>query len=122
MIYRLAHPLVITVVRYTDKIMRDIVKNYIALSVLIVVANKLKHYLIIGGKLRDDNHTKSLITIMQGNNINEIVMTITGLFHLICSQFTNDNYILEGSDKVMRIINKICETNVSYIEIKEVTI
>ncbi len=51
---------------------------------------------------------------MQGNNINEIV--ITGLFHLICSQFSNDNYMLEGSDKVMRIVNKISDTNISYIE------
>ncbi|MDN5846997.1 MAG: hypothetical protein L0H53_12070, partial [Candidatus Nitrosocosmicus sp.] len=57
----------------------------------------MKHYLIIGGKLEDEDNTKSLITIMQGNNINEIVVIITRLFNLICSQFSNDNYMLEGS-------------------------
>ena len=82
----------------------------------------MKHYLIIGGKLRDDKHTKSLITIMQGNNINEIIVIITSLFHLICSQTSNDNYVLEGTDKVMRIVNKISEDDISYVEIKEVAI
>lgn len=82
----------------------------------------MKHFLIIGGKLEGDMHNKSLITIMQGNNINEIVVIITGLFHLICSQFSVDNYILEGSDRIMRIINKMGNNNISYIEIKEVTI
>ncbi|HET6589702.1 MAG TPA: hypothetical protein VFG45_06020 [Candidatus Nitrosocosmicus sp.] len=60
--------------------------------------------------------------IMHGNNINEIVITITDLLHLICSQFTNDNYMLEGGDRVMRIINKISGDDISYVEIKEVTI
>lgn len=59
---------------------------------------------------------------MQGNNINEIIVIITSLFHLICSQFSNDNYVLEGTDKVMRIVNKISEDDVSYVEIKEVAI
>ncbi|MDF0681612.1 MAG: hypothetical protein P0116_11675 [Candidatus Nitrosocosmicus sp.] len=82
----------------------------------------MKHYLIIGGKLQDDIHDKSLITIMHGSNINEIVVIITRLFHLISSSFSNDNYKLEGGEKVMRIINKIGDNNISYIEIKEVTI
>jgi hypothetical protein len=40
---------------------------------------------------------------------------------LVCSPFTNDNYLLEGGDKVMRIINKISDDDVSYVEIKEIT-
>jgi len=82
----------------------------------------MRHYLIIGGRILDDKHDKSLITTMQGNNINEIVSIITGLSQLICSQFSDDNYVLEGSDRIMRIINKVSDTNISYIEIKEITI
>lgn len=83
----------------------------------------MKHYLIIGGKLQDeDKHNKSIIPIMRENNINEMIVIITGLFRLVCSQFSNDNYALEGGDKVVRIVNKISDTSISYIEIKEVTI
>ncbi len=57
---------------------------------------------------------------MQGNNINEIGVIITRLFNLISSQFSN--YELEGNERIIRIINKISESNISYIEIKEVTI
>lgn len=49
----------------------------------------MKHYLIIGGKLEDKVNTKSLITLMQGSNINEIIAIITRMFNLICSQFSN---------------------------------
>ncbi|HET6589685.1 MAG TPA: hypothetical protein VFG45_05930 [Candidatus Nitrosocosmicus sp.] len=82
----------------------------------------MRHYFIIEGRLRGDKHTKSLITILQGNNINEIVVIITRLLHLICSPYSNDSYQLEGSDRIMRIINKLSENNISYIEIKEVTL
>jgi hypothetical protein len=57
---------------------------------------------------------------MRGSNINEIVVIITRLFNLICSQFSN--YVLEGNERIMRIINRISDSIISYIEIKEVTI
>lgn len=83
----------------------------------------MRHYLIIGGRiLLEDKHDRSLITTLQGNSINKILLIITSLSQLICSSFSNDNYVLEGGDKIMRIINKIGDTNISYIEINDIKI
>jgi hypothetical protein len=113
---------VLTAVKYIIETELNTVKTFLDLSVPIVVT-KMKHYLIIGGKLQEDGkHGKSLITIFQRNNINEIVVIITGLFNLICSHFSNDNYVVADSGKVMRIVNKMNDNNISYIEMKEETL